>query len=946
MGQPQKLTAAKQEPLSSLGHFLQSLREEDNVEVLIANTISYLQDEYEYSLIWIALYDRLNHVLIGKGGIIPGNNTTFLKQQFALTPGNLLEQVVIEQRPLGIADLRIELRAEQWQEVAQKRKIQGTMILPISYKNRCLGMVLLGSERWGYLLTAETRAKLMMIVGELGAVLHQHEINLLYKQTKRPDEPLLRLLDKLRTLGNLEQRLEAVVQATHEFVLPTRTNIYWLEREGRYFWLRLSNQSAKSAFQKKQPTPELIKVDELRDFYYSLAINQIVWIGEGKSSLTTNFTGKLLQRFQARSLLAAPIIWQKDLLGFLIVEGNRPRIWSDGDKNFVQGAAGLISLVTPLETMETTIEKIEADRRLTSQVAQGIYSDYDFEEILRTCATRVLERFGATRFLLLQYDSDQNQYQILYQTQPHNRRPLTFPLDALKEVDLLLLQRTTSAIGVENLEEDLRFFNWRPPLLTQGVRSLLISNCRQGNAPEAILVIASETPRCWTTLEGELLLVISQQLGVIVRQLQLHAINEQQHSILRSFQQSLSLLEETQKNKTETGEKHLEYTALKQIASVLNCPLAILLSWNPGEQQAEIIPGVIGDSEYEIVTDATLPVATEPTIQWALATDTILTLKVDNLPPQSRQWLYGYGIGEILLMALRTTADAEPTGVVLLADHPGRQWSKLSLEAAQTLISQLAWSRRWLQITHILQFATEELQQLNWYKQRRLEELQRIVSLLLGQIQILGTPGDERSQLRYQQLVKKFEHTTASMNQFLKQEGWQLCMNNDTIPIASLLKRSLDRVDDLLKHRKLWVGVHGLGQQEDEDSGKTYSMVLHSSLAIAGDISKIELVFHELLLAACDRSQQGERIDIWCRRLDYQTLEVSITDNGTIEPQLLTQLNQEHPKNILTSSTLQQPLVLHLRICKHLMEKMGGALYFSQLSDGRVLSRLLLPIAR
>ncbi len=945
MGQPQKLTAAKQESLSSLGLFLQNLRDEDNVEVLIADTISYLQEQYEYSLIWIALYDRLNHVLIGKAGVIPGNNTNFLKQQFTLTPGNLLEQVVIEQRPLGIADLRIELRAEQWQEVAQKRNIQGTLILPICFKSRCLGVVLLGSERWGYLLAAEARAKLMMILGQLGIVLHQHEMDLLYKQTKRPDEPLLKLLDKLRTMNNLEQRLEAVVQATHEFVLPSRTNIYWLEREGRYFWLRLSNQSAKTAFQQ-QPTLQRIKVDELNDFYYSLAINQIVWVGEGKSSLASNFTAKLLQRFHTRSLLAAPIIWQKDLLGFLTVEGNRPRIWSDGDKNFVKGAAGLLSLVTPLETMESTIQKIEADTKLTSQVAQGIYSDYDLEEILRNCAARVLERFAATRFLLLRYNGEQNQYQVLYQSQPHNRRPLTFLLDGLKEVDLLLLKRTMEAIGVENLEEDLRFFNWRPPLLAQGVQSLLISNCHQGNAPEAILVITSETPRCWTTVDKELFLVISQQLGVIVRQLQLHAINEQQHSILRTFQNSLSLLAKTQKHKTDTGEPNLEYAALQQIASVLHCPLAILLCWNPGETEAEIIPAVIASDEYEITTDITLPVLTEATIQWALGTDSILNLNVDNLPSPTRQWLHGRGIGEILVMALRTTTDAEPTSVILLADHPGRQWSQQSIEAAETLISQLAWSRRWLQVNHIFQLATEELQQLNWYKHRRLEESQRMMSLLLGQIQVLGHPSDERSHLRYQQLLQQFEHTTASMNQFLQQEQWQLSMNQNTIPIASLLKRSLERVDHLLKHRKLWVGVHGLGQQQDQETGKTYSMALHSSLAIAGDVSKIELVFYELLLAACDRSEHGARIDIWCRRLDYQILEVSITDHGTIEPHLLAQLHQDNPKKVMVSSTPEQPLVLHLRICKHLMEKMGGGLYCSQLPDGRVLSRLLLPIAR
>lgn len=127
-----------------------------------------------------------------------------------------------------------------------------------------------------------------------------------------------------------------------------------------------------------------ITVQELSDFYYALVVNELVWIGEARSSLKSEFTAKLLQRLRVRSLLAAPITWQKELLGFLAVESNEPRIWTEADKNFLKGAAGLISLVAPTENMEITIKQIQDDAQLTSQVAQGIYSDRDFEEILHT----------------------------------------------------------------------------------------------------------------------------------------------------------------------------------------------------------------------------------------------------------------------------------------------------------------------------------------------------------------------------------------------------------------------------------------------------------------------------------------------------------------------------------------------------------------------------------
>ncbi|WP_375491470.1 GAF domain-containing protein [uncultured Nostoc sp.] len=968
MGQPQKPIAAEQQILS-LGRVLQSIREEDDVDVLIETTISYLKEQFDYRLIWIALYDHLNHILFGQGGMTPDRDQSFLRQRVVLSPGDLLEQVVIEQHPLGVADLQTEIRATEWHKVAEKFHIQGTVILPIRYKDRCLGLVLLGSERWGYLLTGETKARLMMVLGELGAVLYQNEIHKQQKQTRRSDEPLLELLENLRTLSNLNQRLEAAVQAAHKFVSPSRTNVYWFEREGRYFWCRTNNQLVKIDRNSSTQQSAGITVQELSDFYYALAVNQIVSIGDARSSLKSHFTAKLLQRLKVRSLLAAPIIWQKNLVGFLAVESNEPRIWTDTDRNFVQGVAGLISLVAPTENMESTIKQIQEDAQLTGQVAQGIYSENDLQETLHNCAKRVLARLAATRFLLLQYDSEQNNYQFIYQSQPHNRRPLTFTLNTLKELDGQLLQRSTQAVEIENLDEDLRFFNWRPSLLENGVRSLLICKCTHGQIPAPLLVITHETHRSWTTLEKELLWAVSQQIGVIIRQWQLHNRTTQQQKTSQAFEQCLRILTQSQ-NSIEVEKKHLERTALEQIASILGCPLAIMLSWVPGQNWAEIIPGVVDNSQFGIFSEASILIQAEALIQWALATESYLTLKADNLPPETRKWLNVPDKSQILVMALRTTAHYEITGVVLLVDYQERRWSEQNLSATATLISQLAWWRREKQITRFLESTTEELRQLNWYKHRRLEEIQRITAHSLKQIHDLGIPANELTQMRYQLLLRQLDHTATSMSGMLKLENWQLHISWETMSIASLLKRSLERIDNLLKQQKLWIGVHGLGQSIDEqESSKNSSLVRgvptsspQSAMVIAGDIVKIELVIHELLVTACNRSQIGGRIDIWCRRLDaskpsdakhsstsagadHQTsLELSITYNGAIEPQLLTELHDNTPKDILIPSNLDQPPALHLLICQNFIQELGGKLNFYQLPDNRVVSRLLLPL--
>ncbi|MFB2770811.1 GAF domain-containing protein [Pelatocladus sp. BLCC-F211] len=943
MRQQQKFTAAE-EQIISLGRVLQSLREEGDIDGLIATTISYLQEQFEYSLIWIALYDRLNHILFGQGGVIPGSNTSCLKQRVVLNPGDLLEQVVIEQRPLGVADLRTETRIEEWQSLAQKFNIQGTIVIPICYKNFCLGLVLLGSERWGYLLGGEARARLMMLVGELGAELYEREIDLQHKQTKRLDEPLLKLLENLQTLNHLEQRLEAVIEATHAFVLPKRTNIYWFNREGHFFWRRLINKSNSRNFLHEEATAK-ITVHELSDFYLALSVNEIVWIGEGRSSLKSNFTVKLLQRFGVRSLLAAPIIWQKDLLGFLTVESIEPRIWTEAEKNFTKSAAGLTSLVAPLEETENTITQIQNDAYLTGQIAQGIYSNYEIQEILDICAAKVLQRLLASRFWLLNYDFDQNNYRFFYQHQPHNRRPLVSNLEALKDVDWQLLLRSTEAVAIENLETDLRFFNWHPYLLENGVRSLVICNCNFGQEPQLLLAITTENHHSWTSLEKELVQVVAQQLGVTIRQYQLHQKTEQQQKILQSFQQSLRIIEQSQDSKTQTI-LNLERAALEQIAAILNCSLTILLSWQPGDHAAKIIPGFIANSEFQIASDILIPLQTEALIQWALITDDILAITANDLPVETQNWLNGAGIGQILVIALRTTVDYQPTGVMIIADHWQRRWSEEITYTMKTLVCQLAWSRRWLQISQMLESRTEELRQLNWYKHRRLEDIQRTMTQLLRQMDDLGIPTNELTHMRYQQLVRQLDHSTASMTDLLKLELWQMQMSWESVPVPSLLKRSLERVDHLLKQQKLWVGVHGLGENEGEESSKNYSLLPHSSLAIAGDIVKIELILHELLVSACHRSTTLGRIDIWCRRLDEDFLEISITDNGEIESQLLTELHQDTPKDILAPSRLEQLPGLHLVICQKLIQQLGGELNFYQLPDGRIVSRLLLPLAR
>ena len=190
-----------------------------------------------------------------------------------------------------------------------------------------------------------------------------------------------------------------------------------------------------------------------------------------------------------------------------------------------------------------------------------------------------------------------------------------------------------------------------------------------------------------------------------------------------TFGQSLRILEPVQDSQVTVAENLPETVVLQQIATILNCPLALLLSWNPGDETAQINNSAIANKNFTVAADIAIPLQTDLVIYSALASEGLVSLNASDLPESTREWLCGSGIGEILLMALRTRHEYEPTGVILMADYPERKWSPETLDAVETLVNQLAWARRQQQVTQLLHSENEQLQQLNWYKHRRFEDI-------------------------------------------------------------------------------------------------------------------------------------------------------------------------------------------------------------------------------
>jgi GAF domain-containing protein len=720
----------------------------------------------------------------------------------------------------------------------------------------------------------------------------------------------------------LGARLEAIVEETHKFVQPTRTSVYWFERERRYFWRRISNRQKATGFSEANQPASGITAQEVNSFYQSLLADQLVAIGEAHSSLKADTTSRLMQQIRARSLLAAPILFQNELLGFLAVEGSDPRIWEVEEKNYLRGAAQMIALIAPLDDMENTIDQVQRDRTLTAEIARSIYGEDDLKATLKLSAEQVCKRLRADRFLVLLHDPEHGTFDISYQSQPANRRAVSTPLGALNEADRQLLAKSTDTVSIENLDSDLRLLTWRDRLLELGVRSLILCNVSLGHPLEGLVVICHDSPRTWTRTEHDLVRVVSQQLGLILHQWQLQKQNEQQQKISQTIQWGLTMMQQTHQLES------LEQAALQQIAQVLQVPLATLIVWSPGEANGRVVSPILKSERFAINVNAAIPVQSDALVQWVLECDGLLPLAIADLPDTTRQWLSGSGIGQVLAMALRTAPEHEPMGIVLVADGPNRQWSTRHLSALGALVSQFAWSRRYLTLTRMLLAQREGMERLNWYKHRSLEELCRSLLPNLKRLQDLGSSTDPLISTRHQQILRQLNDAIAPISLLIQTEQWQLQTNVRTLSLVSLLKRSLARVDGLMKQQQLWSQVH------DE-----------TNLTISGDITKIELVLHELLLTACNRSDVGGRIDLWCRQIDSRWLELSITDSGNVEPRLLTELETGRSADLLAPSTLDQPPGQHLYVCQALMKQIGGEFNLYKLEDSRILSRLVLPLA-
>jgi GAF domain-containing protein len=919
--------------LVALGQVLKALREGDRLEALMATSLDYLQTYLPYDTLWFALYDPQTHQLVGQQGVLPQGDPQFLKHRHALEAGDLFDQAITERKPLALPNLTKDRRVGRWREQAQQSNIQGALIFPLNHRDRCCGVVLLGSSQWGLTPQAADKAQLSMLLGELASAVVRVEQS--QQQQKRPDQPLLALLAKLQSLPNLGARLTAILDESHRFIQPARLSLYWFDPQQRCFWARLTS-NRNSGTRTGQPTLG-ISAQDLGSFYQALSQNQLVEIQKSQHSGRVDPATRILQGLGAKALLAAPILYEEQMLGFLAAEGPEGRGWSEPERHYLQGAAQMMGLVMPLEQVETTVTQLRQDHQITTEIARSIHSREDWNQALRQAAQQVSQRLSADRFVLLTYDRGLQRFEVAYQGQPSARKALPSHLAPLSEMDWQMLEQSQGAIAIEDIADDLRLMAWREVLLQAGIGSVIAmpTGCNPGL--EGLVLAACDSPRRWDSEAQTLLAAVGQQLGLLLHQWHLHQQVQQQHTIDQALQQIILSMQQTQPLSA------MQQMAVAGVAELMQVPMAVLLHWLPGQPQAIVTSHT---SHVKCGLNARLrevPLS-DPLLASVVQSRGIWSGSVADLPPQTQQWLQAPELDQVIALALVTASSHEPTGVLLVGDRAGRVWSEARIQALRVVTQSLAWSRRYQMLGERLAQGMDTLERLNWYKHRCLQESMRSLSVNLNKLEevtALTELDGATLRSRQQQILQQIRTALTPLNPILTEEQWQLQNRTQMISLISLLKRTLERVDDWVKRKQLWAKVH------DE-----------SRMSIPGDSSKIEHVLYEVLLFACGRSSQGGRIDIWCRQLDAQWLEIGITDDGQLDLQMLNASQpgdgsdrlEPLPVSALSAEAAESGLnpafdPRHLLICRSILRGIGGDLSFHHLDDGRAYSRLVLPIA-
>jgi GAF domain-containing protein/signal transduction histidine kinase len=912
--------------LVALQSVLEQIRLQQQIEPLLGLALAFIQTVFDYPLVWLATYSPDQRELTGVQGAMPKTEKTAWAQQgFKVLPGDYFDQVLLTGQPAVIANLQKDQRAGQWQTVACRTEVEGALIYPLWHQDQPYGVILLGSHHWGGNPRPEEMTHLSILSGALGAALQN-----LQPQGQSPGQSyqfLQAAVSQLTLIAGFEERMAVILQSLHQALMPTQTSLYWLDPQQKCFWQRLFyHPDMGKRVRGKKSVPIEVPLADVQHFYQALRTEPVVAVSEIQGAVHTKAPARLMQQMRRRSLLSAPVMFNQQFCGFLAVEGAEPRVWQDQEKQLIQSFAQLASFVSPavMEDGLPVYTAADDSPELIVQILQSVAQSQDWAQTQQQIMEQVCLHLQAQWMAVLSPDARTGRFQIVHQIHTPKLKPSTEPFQPLSDVDKNMMRRSEQAIAVDNLADDLRLLAWKPKIEALGIKALLLSHTTQDQQLDQILLVGGLTPRTWTASDCYLLDRVCQALQAGRQHHQLQVENQQQHSLNTILQQSLLLQDQA------VNPKQLVTDALQGLLEVLSVPAAAVVLWEGG--QAEIAACIASLPDFDLIQNTPIDMAQDGLLQSLSALgppqikegtcENIVSLPVQDLTPETRLWLNCRALGQVLAIPILESDQHQPLGAVIFCDRlpPGvglHAEKPQLIDGAAMLVRHLAGRYRSMVSLKRYSKRLESLNCLSWYQYRQVEY----------HCQTALTHQQALAQAESSPLLLKSQAAIEKIEQVMQADPEQFHLDDISLPVASLLRQSLARIETLANQRQLWTQVHNLT----------------SNTTATGVNPKLEQVLYELLLAACYRSQAGQRIDIWCRLANPEWLELSITDQGLINPQLIADLSNH---NDATSSTLHSPPGKHFRACQTFMKRLGGQLELAQLEDGRVLSRLMLPLKR
>lgn len=920
-------------PLVALQSVLEEIREQRDSKVMIELALGYIGHIFVAPLIWLAVYDYNNHRLMGQGGMTLLEDDSLLLAAYPLQPGEILEQVVIEQRPISIPDMSQEPRMGFWQKEANRLGgIQGCMVYPIRSERQCVGILMMGSQVWGVTTTEEEKALLGILLGQLGASFAQLQVLWRQQSERRVDDPLISLGSQMRERTSLSERTELVISTLKEFIGVTRVEVYWLDRKTSFFIPTSSHKKEEPVSVKSKQRVSQVTVRDLGDMYYTLSDGQVVMATEATGSTRAEVPLRLMQQLKVQAILVAPLLLEGDLLGFISVESDLPKEWEDVERRITLGAANLLAMARPLDRLESALSQVEDYKGITAEISRSIYTEADLLETLKKAISSLGEQLQASACAALLYDPDSGMFTLFHEFRKEGRGTFPKQFGSLSDQDWQDLVNRTIIVA-ENYTQDLRLFSWKKELDALGIKSVMLSHTgfdQQSHSPslEGAILVTHQHLRSWTREERQLLRAIAQQVGFLLRYLRLQQSQRQQEQLLTGVLTSSAHLQTLQ------FLPDLFQSTAETLLEITKSALVAIVSWLPGDTQGQVKTAVKRDPKHHIVEGAEVDIYRDPLIAQCFHSEAgILLQSAEDLSPITKTWIPAQELESLLTVPLGTyDTFSPPLGILVVGHEKGNYWST-NEQAVVSLLAQMSGEMaRQIIGYQLLQDRLETLSELNWYKHRRLLDIQ---THLLDSLRRLGqvpeTPGDEAARwAKVVEIARGIRDLTASNQNLLQSEAWQANPESTKVPLASLIRRSLKRLEPLVQKKKLWPRIHG-------DAG----------ISIIGDPGRLEMLVYEIWSVSALRSPAQGHLDIWLQ-VEEGYLEILSADDGEVDLALIEALEMDPEEaqyiDPLSPSPLNTSPGLELALCQRIMIRMGGQLSFYQTEEGRNITRLLIPV--